>query len=175
MRRDRRRDPEMREHERSEVDDSDGVALDADQQDWNLGVSTAQRAVATSARVVAAAQVLELGTRSCGDENLAGVWVPECCAQALLREWILDLVEEPLPLAPPNDQLVPFEVRSEVDGGLRTGKRRQLRRLQLAFAQAIDHPGAVRGRHDDAADAAQRRLQPGASLHARLPVVGAED
>ena len=70
-------DTEMREDERCQVDDARGRALDTDEEQRHLRVARHERAVGAAADVVSPTQIGELVSLGSGDEDLAGVRVPE--------------------------------------------------------------------------------------------------
>src|SRR6202165_2762018 len=82
----RRRDAEVSEHERSDVDDPRRRSLQAYGEHRDLGVAELKRAVTSAACVMVTPEVGELDTRRGRDDQLAGVRICKGSPRALERK-----------------------------------------------------------------------------------------
>src|SRR4051812_3121869 len=165
-------DAKVLERERREVDDSPRLGLEPDGQHRDQRVPRLQRAVAAAAEMAAPGQVGQLDAERRRDEQLAGVRVRERGPRALERVRLVEQRtvaarppvvragrEAELLAVTPRDRLGTLAVEDDLGRRRAVQPPRELGRLLAAGRQAVDHPRAVGGGHEDAVDGAQRGLE----------------
>ena len=124
-------------------------------------------------------EVGEFDSRRRRHDHVAGVRVlqrgPRARSAVRIVEQRTGAVDDDVLALAARDDLVPLAEQNRLGCGLAVEELRQPARIELAFRQAVDHPGAVRGGHERARDVRVSRLEPRRCLHSCLAVVRAHD